>query len=184
MMPALDWLEIHAHTLGTPQPGLIFFSAGSLSSVLDNAPTYWSFLSAITAVFADSATVAQVSHLIQDGGAGLAQFTGSGAEQIKAAYQFLLQAHPSEMLSKTVTQQQIQIACLLSNSRSSLYVVAVTIGAVFFGANTYIGNGPNFMVKSIADSQKIHTPGFIGYVVKFTLPVMIPMLLAVWLIFF
>jgi Na+/H+ antiporter NhaD/arsenite permease-like protein len=56
--------------------------------------------------------------------------------------------------------------------------------AVFFGANTYIGNGPNFMVKAIADHQKIHTPTFLGYIVKFTLPFMLPMLVAVWLLFF
>jgi Na+/H+ antiporter NhaD/arsenite permease-like protein len=61
-------------------------------------------------------------------------------------------------------------------------LVAVSVGAVFFGANTYIGNGPNFMVKSIADHQKIKT--FIGYVFKYTLPYMLPMLIIVWLIFF
>jgi Na+/H+ antiporter NhaD/arsenite permease-like protein len=55
---------------------------------------------------------------------------------------------------------------------------------VFFGACTYIGNGPNFMVKSIADQQKIHTPSFLGYVFRFTLPFMLPMLFIVWLIFF
>jgi Na+/H+ antiporter NhaD/arsenite permease-like protein len=63
-------------------------------------------------------------------------------------------------------------------------LVAISVGAVFFGANTYIGNGPNFMVKAIADHQKVHTPTFIGYVLRFTLPVMLPMLLIVWLLFF
>ena len=48
---------------------------------------------------------------------------------------------------------------------------------MFFGANTYIGNGPNFMVKAIADQQKVHTPGFLGYLFKYTLPFMLPMLL-------
>jgi hypothetical protein len=55
---------------------------------------------------------------------------------------------------------------------------------VFFGANTYIGNGPNFMVKIIADQQKIHTPGFGGLVFKYTLPCMGPMLILIWLLFF
>ena len=55
---------------------------------------------------------------------------------------------------------------------------------MFFGANTYIGNGPNFMVKSIADQQKVATPTFMGYVLKFTLPVMLPMLVLVWFLFF
>jgi len=184
MMPALDWLENHASTFGTPTPALIFFSAGGLSSVLDNAPTYWSFLSAITVVFVDPGTVSQMVDFIHNGSTNLALLTGPHADQMKNAYQYLMHYHSAEMVSKTVTMQQIQIACLLSTPMSCLYVVAVTIGAVFFGANTYIGNGPNFMVKSIADNQKIHTPGFIGYIAKYTLPIMIPMLLLVWLIFF
>src|SRR5262249_30686886 len=64
------------------------------------------------------------------------------------------------------------------------YVVAISIGAVFFGAGTYIGNGPNFMGKSIADHQKVHTPSFVGYVLKFSLPYMFPVLGIVWGIFF
>src|SRR5262249_51201536 len=99
------------------------------SSVLDNAPTYLSFLSALAGV--------------------------TGAESVPS----LLASHPNGIL-------------------------AVSTGAVFFGANTYIGNGPNFMVKAIADHQKVHTPTFLEYVVKFTLPFMLPMLIAVWLIFF
>jgi Na+/H+ antiporter NhaD/arsenite permease-like protein len=58
------------------------------------------------------------------------------------------------------------------------------VGAVFFGAATYIGNGPNFMVKAVADQQKIRMPTFMGFVLKFTLPFLLPMLLAIWLIFF
>jgi Na+/H+ antiporter NhaD/arsenite permease-like protein len=58
------------------------------------------------------------------------------------------------------------------------------VASVFFGACTYIGNGPNFMVKAIADHQKVHTPTFLGYVVKFTLPFLLPMLALVWLLFF
>ena len=63
-------------------------------------------------------------------------------------------------------------------------VIAISVGSVFFGANTYIGNGPNFMVKAIADQQKVHTPSFLGYIWKFTLPFMVPMLVIVWLLFF
>jgi len=64
------------------------------------------------------------------------------------------------------------------------YILAISIASVFFGANTYIGNGPNFMVKSIADHQKVHMPGFLGYVFKYSLPYMLPMLLLIWLLFF
>jgi len=61
---------------------------------------------------------------------------------------------------------------------------AISLGSVFMGAMTYIGNGPNFMVKAIADQQKAHTPTFLGYVFKYTLPYMVPMLLIVWWLFF
>ena len=63
-------------------------------------------------------------------------------------------------------------------------LAAISCGAVFMGANTYIGNGPNFMVKAIADHQKVNTPGFIGYLFKFTLPFMLPVLALVWWLFF
>jgi Na+/H+ antiporter NhaD/arsenite permease-like protein len=76
------------------------------------------------------------------------------------------------------------VAYLLGNAKYNAYIVAISIGAVFFGANTYIGNGPNFMVKSIAQQQKVHTPTFLGYIFKYTLPFMIPMLLIVWLVLF
>jgi len=59
------------------------------------------------------------------------------------------------------------------------YLVAVSLGSVFFGANTYIGNGPNFMVKSIAESAGVQCPSFFGYVVKYTLPILIVLFAAV-----
>jgi Na+/H+ antiporter NhaD/arsenite permease-like protein len=55
-----------------------------------------------------------------------------------------------------------------------LYTVAISLGSVFFGAMTYIGNGPNFMVKAIADHAKVHTPSFFGYIGKFSFPVLLP----------
>ncbi|MFM1748718.1 MAG: hypothetical protein RLZZ188_2384 [Verrucomicrobiota bacterium] len=58
-----------------------------------------------------------------------------------------------------------------------LYVVAVSLGSVFFGAMTYIGNGPNFMVKSIAHDAGVHCPTFFGYIVRYSLPVLLPVLL-------
>jgi Na+/H+ antiporter NhaD/arsenite permease-like protein len=64
------------------------------------------------------------------------------------------------------------------------YLIAISVGAVFFGANTYIGNGPNFMVRSIAAHRHVPTPTFFGYVFKWTLPIMGPLLIALWLIFF
>ncbi len=63
-------------------------------------------------------------------------------------------------------------------------VAAISAAAVFFGAMTYIGNGPNFMVKAIAESSGVTMPGFFGYIAKYSLPVLLPVYLLVWIIFF
>ncbi len=63
------------------------------------------------------------------------------------------------------------------------HVLAISISSVFFGAMTYIGNGPNFMVKSIADHQNVETPGFFGYMLKFSIPILIPIYILIWLLF-
>ena len=60
---------------------------------------------------------------------------------------------------------------------------AISIGAVFFGAMTYIGNGPNFMVKAIAEENKIEMPSFFGYMIKFSLIVLLPVYILTQLIF-
>jgi Na+/H+ antiporter NhaD/arsenite permease-like protein len=64
------------------------------------------------------------------------------------------------------------------------HLIAISIGAVFFGAMTYIGNGPNFMVKAIAEHQKVETPGFLAYVVRFAAPVLLPFFFLVGILFF
>jgi Na+/H+ antiporter NhaD/arsenite permease-like protein len=68
------------------------------------------------------------------------------------------------------------VKALLSSDKTSIFVIAVSLGSVFFGAMTYIGNGPNFMVKSIADSSGVKTPTFFGYIFKYSLPVLLPIL--------
>ncbi len=60
---------------------------------------------------------------------------------------------------------------------------AISMGAVFFGAMTYIGNGPNFMVKAIAEQNKIKMPSFFGYMFKFSLIVLLPIYIITQLIF-
>jgi Na+/H+ antiporter NhaD/arsenite permease-like protein len=60
---------------------------------------------------------------------------------------------------------------------------AISIGAVFFGAMTYIGNGPNFMVKSIAEESGIKMPSFFGYMIKFSLIVLLPIYIIVQILF-
>ena len=63
------------------------------------------------------------------------------------------------------------------------FLKAISLGAVFFGALTYIGNGPNFMVKSIAEQEGINMPSFFGYMIKFSLIVLLPIYIIVQLIF-
>ncbi len=60
---------------------------------------------------------------------------------------------------------------------------AISAGAVFMGANTYIGNGPNFMVKAIAEESGIRMPSFFGYM-KWSLGVLLPIFVLVTLVFF
>jgi len=65
-----------------------------------------------------------------------------------------------------------------------LYLQAISISAVFFGAMTYIGNGPNFMVKSITERAGIKMPSFFAYLVKYAIPVLLPIFTLVWYLFF
>jgi len=67
---------------------------------------------------------------------------------------------------------------------SQLMLKAISVAAVFFGAMTYIGNGPNFMVKSIAEQLGIKMPSFFGYIIRFSIPILIPLFILVWLVFF
>jgi len=63
-------------------------------------------------------------------------------------------------------------------------LLAISAGAVFMGANTYIGNAPNFMVKSIAEERGISMPSFFGYMIKYSIPILIPLFILVSIIFF
>ncbi len=64
-----------------------------------------------------------------------------------------------------------------------ILLIAISLGAVFFGAMTYIGNGPNFMVKAIAEESKIKMPGFFGYMLKFSLIVLLPVYIITQILF-
>jgi Na+/H+ antiporter NhaD/arsenite permease-like protein len=156
MIPALDWLELNAGSLGIKTPGQFFWCTGTLSSVLDNAPTYLSFLSAAFGLHGASIDNAVHMHailgLIQPGLIGLTNPLLPGAIEI--------------------------------TGESWRYVQAISLGAVFFGAMTYIGNGPNFMVKSIADQSGVESPSFFEYIWKYSVPVLIPMFILVWLLVF
>lgn len=64
------------------------------------------------------------------------------------------------------------------------FLKAISIGSVFMGANTYIGNAPNFMVKSIAEEAGVGMPSFFGYMFKYSIPILIPLFIMVTFVFF
>jgi Na+/H+ antiporter NhaD/arsenite permease-like protein len=125
MIPALDLLRVRGAELGVSEPWQFFWATGALSSFLDNAPTYLTFLA-------------------------LGQGQGFTPEVVGVSHEVL---------------------------------IAISLGAVFMGANTYIGNGPNFMVRSIAESRGVKMPGFGGYML-YSGAVLIPVFAIVTLLFF
>ncbi len=114
MQPALALLHVHGASLGLSSPQSYFWATGSLSSVLDNAPTYLVFFEA----------------------AGIDPTDGLTGEEARL-------------------------------------LAAISLGAVFLGAMTYIGNGPNFMVKAIAEQAGVKMPSFFGYVM-YSMGVLLP----------
>lgn len=74
------------------------------------------------------------------------------------------------------------VKLLIENNET--YLLAISTGAVFLGAMTYIGNAPNFMVKSIAEEAGIRMPSFFGYLLKWSLPALVPLFVIVTLVFF
>jgi|GEM_PF-282388 len=134
MVPALTLLRNWGPTSPIQEPWHFFWITGSLSSFLDNAPTYLVFLS-----------------LGEGQGAppGMASVVLNSGGQIK-----------------------------------EMTLVAISVGAVFMGANTYIGNAPNFMVKSIAEENKIDMPSFFGYMLWSIAILVIPTFIAITLIAF
>jgi len=125
MLPALDILRARGAELGVRAPWQFFWATGALSSFLDNAPTYLTFLA---------------------------------------------------------LAQGLQLPSNVAGVPDPI-LAAVSVGAVFMGANTYIGNGPNFMVRSIAEERGVRMPSFGGYML-YSGAVLIPVFLLVTLVFF
>lgn len=120
MQPALQILDAKGASLGITKPVHFFWASGTLSSVLDNAPTYL--------VFFETAKV-------------------------------LPKAEGTELVA------DVDVSLL----------TAISLGSVLMGAMTYIGNGPNFMVKAIAEKSGVAMPSFFGYVV-YSVLVLLPLL--------
>jgi Na+/H+ antiporter NhaD/arsenite permease-like protein len=161
MMPALDYLEHHGQEFGFRTPFAYYFATGTLSSVLDNAPTYLNFLTLAEA----AATPPELQ------------------ERARVAAESARAARAEGAREAVLITWLIDPESRTESGRPALrFVVAVSLGAVFFGAMTYIGNGPNFMVKSIAESVGVRVPTFFGYVAKYSLPMLLPILVVVgWL---
>jgi Na+/H+ antiporter NhaD/arsenite permease-like protein len=68
-------------------------------------------------------------------------------------------------------------------TRDAATLAAISAGAVFMGANTYIGNAPNLMVKAIAESRGVRMPSFFGYML-WSICVLVPLFLVMTFIFF
>ncbi|MBR2002875.1 MAG: sodium:proton antiporter [Thermoguttaceae bacterium] len=136
--------------VGMNEAQQLFWMTGSLSSVLDNAPTY--------VVFFEVARVADEAKLAELKAAGQTD----EAEKLEAA------------LTAGEAASGVRIRELL--------LVAVSLGAVLMGAMTYIGNGPNFMVKAIAEESGVKMPSFFGYI-GWSVCALLPILVAMTLIF-
>jgi Na+/H+ antiporter NhaD/arsenite permease-like protein len=184
MIPALDWLQGNAHALQRTTPGVFYWSCGGLSTALDNAPTYLCFLKAMFGRFVDRDVATQVAALVHSHGANLSGLIGPHADEVRQTFATLQKYYATALARGAVSTDQIETAFLLGHMKFNAYLVAISVASVFFGANTYIGNGPNFMVKSIADQQKVSTPEFAGYIFKYALPFMLPVLVIVWWVFF
>jgi Na+/H+ antiporter NhaD/arsenite permease-like protein len=130
MVPVLKLLEVNGGRLGLTEPWQFFWASGSLSSFLDNAPTYMVFFTAAQSV---ATTKGIVGNLIM------------GVPEI--------------------------------------FLRAISVGAVFMGANSYIGNGPNFMVKAICEENEINMPSFFGYM-AWSMAILVPLFILITLIFF
>ena len=134
MMPALDYLQLHAAALGLHSEMQFYWLTGALSGVLDNAPTYLTFLASAF---------------------GIVGLDLDNADHVR---QFL--------------------------DQHGHFLAAVSLGAVFFGAMTYIGNGPNLMVKSIVEASGAKTPSFFRYVASYSLVVLVPVFGLIAMLFF
>jgi len=87
------------------------------------------------------------------------------------------------MASGLVGGRVDDLSALLRSGAGEALLAAVSCGSVFMGANTYIGNGPNFMVKSIAERSGIKMPSFGGYMLYSGL-ILIPLFLVITFVFF
>ena len=91
---------------------------------------------------------------------------------------------PTAVAFHTVAQGlPVADGAVLEAGIDAMLLRAIALGSVFFGAMTYIGNGPNFMIKAIAEQSGITMPSFFGYMIKFSLVILLPIYIIAQLIF-
>jgi Na+/H+ antiporter NhaD/arsenite permease-like protein len=78
--------------------------------------------------------------------------------------------------------EPLQVAAFIRKNGGEL--TALSLGATFFGALTYVGNAPNLIVKTIAEHAGVPTPSFVGYIWKFSIPILIPVFALISILFF
>ena len=158
MIPALWILDQLGKTgqLALTRPWQFFWASGGLSSFLDNAPTYLTF----------SAAASGLHH----------QFIGLGGTPVAT--------DPNNLaLLLESTGRLMRNGLPVDLGPGTQFVKAIACGSVFMGANSYIGNGPNFMVKTIAEQNGVRMPSFFGYMV-YSIAFLIPVFLLVTVVFF
>jgi Na+/H+ antiporter NhaD/arsenite permease-like protein len=89
---------------------------------------------------------------------------------------------PTYVTFGTLAAEGDDFSVLVANK--PLILAAISCGAVFMGACSYIGNGPNFMVKAIAEESGYTMPSFFGYIMRYALPVLAPVFVVITLLFF
>jgi len=186
MVPALHWLEHNAEKMTIRTPGQFYYSSGALSSVLDNAPTYLTFLKARLSEL-DPAEVDGVQRVLESKKADkIIAFSRKDfqSDQGLAAAEAMLKYHEGDIRRGRIQREELEVAFLIGLPGLNVFILAISAGSVFWGACTYIGNGPNFMVKSIADAAGVQTPSFLHYIYQYTLTILLPVYLAVWFVFF
>lgn len=167
MMPALQLVSDFAKSpsgIALLNTHSLYWLTGALSGVLDNAPTYLNFFAA--AFSADAINAASVA-------------TQQGNE-VLAMEMSNLAMNPANVKDYANGREGFE----LLNGQTVIHLTAISCASVFFGAMTYIGNAPNFMVKSIAEQCGVKMPSFVAYFVRYAAVILLPILFLVWVIFF
>lgn len=187
MVPALNYLYNNSKQLHIETPGQFYFASGSLSAVLDNAPTYLTFLNTELGNL-DQKLVEKAYTIAKRPGSAVTaddvlDLSSEQAQTLRDTVNALVKYHGDRVAAGTLQRSEVEVGFLVGDHHLNRYLIGISMGAVLFGAMTYIGNGPNFMVKSIADNAGAPTPSFFGYIVCYSLPILLPILIAVWVVF-